>query len=125
MADTGETTAAEIVAAIREKKATAVSLVEAALDRAERLRHLNAFIVLDRDGALAAARQVDAGKRNGPLAGLPIVVKDNINTSDLPTSGGTPALRGVRTARNAPSLQKLLDAGAVVIGKTNLHELAF
>lgn len=125
MADTGETTAAEIVAAIREKKATAVSAVEAALDRAERLRHLNAFIVLDRDGALAAAGQVDAGKRNGPLAGLPIVVKDNINTADLPTSGGTPALRGVRTTRNAPSLQKLLDAGAVVIGKTNLHELAF
>ena len=125
MADTSETTAAEIVAHISSGKVTAVSVVEAALDRAERLKHLNAFIVLNRDGALAAAREVDAGKRTGVLAGLPIVVKDNINTSNLPTSGGTPALQHARPARNAPSLQKLLDAGAVVIGKTNLHELAF
>ncbi|MCC8946068.1 amidase, partial [Bradyrhizobium sp. Arg62] len=125
MADTNETTAAEILADIRAGKVTAVSVVEAALDRAERLKHLNAFIVLNRDGALAAAREVDAGTRTGVLAGLPIVVKDNINTSELPTSGGTPALQHARPARNAPSLQKLLDAGAVVIGKTNLHELAF
>ena len=125
MADSNETTAAEIVAAIRNKKVTAVSVVEAALDRAERLKHLNAFILLNRDGALAAAREVDEGKRTGALAGLPIVVKDNINTADLPTSGGTPALQHARPARNAPSLRKLLDAGAVVIGKTNLHELAF
>ncbi|MGY4175269.1 Asp-tRNA(Asn)/Glu-tRNA(Gln) amidotransferase A subunit family amidase [Bradyrhizobium sp. USDA 4518] len=125
MADTNETTAAEILADIRAGKVTAISVVEAALDRAERLKHLNAFIVLNRDGALAAAREVDAGTRTGVLAGLPIVVKDNINTSELPTSGGTPALQHARPARNAPSLQKLLDAGAVVIGKTNLHELAF
>ncbi|QOZ24694.1 indoleacetamide hydrolase [Bradyrhizobium sp. CCBAU 51753] len=125
MANSTEATAAEIVAAIRDKRVTAVSVVQAALDRAEQLKHLNAFIVLNRDGALAAARQVDAGQRAGPLAGLPIVVKDNINTSDLPTTGGTPALQHARPARNAPSLQKLLDAGAVVIGKTNLHELAF
>ncbi|QPF86768.1 indoleacetamide hydrolase [Bradyrhizobium genosp. L] len=125
MADSSEMTAAEIVAAIRERKLTAVSVVEAALDRAERLKHLNAFIVLNRDGALAAARQVDAGERTGPLAGLPVAIKDNINTSGLPTSGGTPALRHARPARNAPSLQKLLDAGVIMIGKTNLHELAF
>ncbi|MBR0872140.1 indoleacetamide hydrolase [Bradyrhizobium tropiciagri] len=125
MADSSETTAADIVAAIRNKKLTAVSVVQAALDRAEQLKHLNAFILIDRDGALAAAREVDAGKRTGALAGVPIVIKDNINTADLPTSGGTPALQHARPARNAPSLQKLLDAGAVVIGKTNLHELAF
>ncbi|MEN3348489.1 MAG: indoleacetamide hydrolase [Bradyrhizobium sp.] len=122
MANSTEVTAAEIVAAIRDKKLTAVSVVQAALDRAEQLKHLNAFIVLNRDGALAAARQVDAGARTGLLAGLPVVIKDNINTSDMPT---TPALQHARPARNAPSLQKLLDAGAVVIGKTNLHELAF
>jgi len=125
MANSSEATAAEIVAAVRDGKVSAVSVVQAALDRAERLKHLNAFILLNRDGALAAARQVDAGERTGALAGLPIVVKDNINTADLPTSGGTPALQHARPARNAPSLQKLLDAGAVVIGKTNLHELAF
>lgn len=125
MANSSEVTAAEIVADIRDKKVSAVSVVQAALDRAERLKDLNAFILLNRDGALAAARRVDAGELTGALAGLPVVVKDNINTADLPTSGGTPALQHARPARNAPSLQKLLDAGAVVIGKTNLHELAF
>src|SRR6201996_552030 len=125
MAESALTTAAEIVAAIRSKKVTAVSLVQAALDRAEQCGDLNAFILMNRDAALARAAKVDAGEIAGALAGLPIVVKDNINTADMPTSGGTPALQNARPVRNAPSLQKLLDAGAVVIGKTNMHELAF
>jgi Asp-tRNA(Asn)/Glu-tRNA(Gln) amidotransferase A subunit family amidase len=125
MADSSSPNAAEIVASIRDKKMTAVSAVRAALERAEQLKDLNAFIVLNEDGALAAAAQVDAGQKTGALAGLPIVVKDNINTADMPTSGGTPALQTARPAKNAPSLQKLLDAGAIVIGKTNMHELAF
>src|SRR5258705_1197756 len=125
MADSSSPTPAEIVASIRDKKMTAVSAVRAALDRAEQLKDLNAFIILNKDGALAAAAQVDAGQKTGALAGLPIVVKDNINTIDMPTSGGTPSLEPARPAKNAPSLQKLLDAGAVVIGKTNMHELAF
>ena len=125
MADTPSPTAAELVASIRDKKLSAVSAVRAALERAEQLKDLNAFIVLNREGALAAAALVDAGKTTGALAGLPIVVKDNINTADLPTTAGTPALRNARPSRNAPSLQKLLDAGAIVIGKANMHELAF
>ena len=125
MADTPSPTAAELVASIRDKKLSAVSAVRAALERAEQLKDLNAFIVLNREGALAAAALVDAGKVTGALAGLPIVVKDNINTADLPTTAGTPALRNARPSRNAPSLQKLLDAGAIVIGKANMHELAF
>lgn len=125
MADTPSPTAAELVASIRDGKTTAVGAVRAALERAGRLKELNAFIVLNSDGALAAAARVDTGATTGALAGLPIVVKDNINTADLPTSGGTPALRNARPARNAPSLQKLLGAGAIVIGKANMHELAF
>jgi len=125
MADPNVSTAAELVALIRAKTITAVSAVEAALDRADQHGDLNAFITVNRDGALAAARQVDAGKTTGALAGLPIIVKDNINTSDMPTSAGTPALQHARPTRNAPSLQKLLDAGAIVIGKANMHELAF
>ena len=125
MADTSSPTAAELVASIRDNKITAVSAVRAALERAEQFRDLNAFIILNRDGALAAAAKVDAGEKAGALAGLPIVVKDNINTADLPTSAGTPALQNARPGRNAPSLQKLLDAGAIVIGKANMHELAF
>src|SRR5712671_5970875 len=125
MADTTVPTAAETIADIRSKKITAVSAVRAALERAEQAKDLNAFIVLNSDGALAAAGRVDKGETTGALAGLPIVVKDNINTADMPTSGGTPALQHARPTRNAPSLQKLLDAGAIVIGKTNMHELAF
>lgn len=125
MADTSSPTAAEIVAAIRNKKMTAVNAVRAALERAEQCKDLNAFIILNKDGALAAAAQVDSGQKTGALAGLPIVVKDNINTVDMPTSGGTPALQHARPTKNAPSLQKLLDAGAIIIGKTNMHELAF
>ncbi len=125
MADSSSPTAAEIVAAIRDKKMTATSAVRAALERAEQLKELNAFIILNKDGALAAAALVDKGEKTGALAGLPIVVKDNINTSDMPTSAGTPALQHARPTKNAPSLQKLLDAGAIIIGKTNMHELAF
>ena len=125
MTETASPTAAEIVASIRDKKSTAVSVVQAALERAGQHRDLNAFIVMNPDGALAAAAKVDAGEITGALAGLPIVVKDNINTADMPTSAGTPALQHARPVKSAPSLQKLLDAGAIVIGKTNMHELAF
>ena len=97
--------------------------------RAEQLSDLNSLIMLNRAGALAAARKVDASRASGaqlpPLAGLPIVVKDNINTKDMPTTGGTPALENLRPTANAPTLQQLLDAGAIILGKANMHELAF
>jgi indoleacetamide hydrolase len=128
MAQPLPSSAAEIVAAIRSKKLTATSAVKAAIERAEQLKDLNAFILINKDGALAAAAEIDEGLSGpfaGPLAGLPIVIKDNINTADMPTSGGTPALQNAQPSRNAPSMDKLFKAGAVVIGKTNMHELAF
>jgi indoleacetamide hydrolase len=122
-------TANQALAAMKAGTLTSERYVTTLLARAEALKDLNAFITLNASGALAAARQVDALRKSGaalgPLAGLPIVVKDNINTRDLPTTGGTPALRNVQPTANAPTLQKLLDAGAIVRGKTNLHELAF
>ena len=121
--------AAEIISSIRGKRVSAVDVVQAAIERAERLKELNLLITLNREPALAAARRVDAalngGEQLGILAGLPIVVKDNINTKDMPTSGGTPALQNARPIANARSLQKLLEAGAIIIGKANMHELAF
>ncbi|MFH1339840.1 MAG: indoleacetamide hydrolase [Pseudomonadota bacterium] len=118
--------AAEIVAAIREKKITATDVAKAAFARAEQVRDLNALIIVNKDPALAAAAEIDEGGRGQlPLAGLPIVVKDNINTADMPTSGGTPALQKAQPGRNAPSLQKLLKAGVIMVGKANMHELAF
>ena len=119
----------QALAAIRAGRLSAEAYVNTLLARAEQLKDLNAFIVLDKVGALAAAREVDAMRGSGavlpPLAGLAIVVKDNINTRDLPTTAGTAALRNVQPSANAPTLQKLIDAGAIVLGKTNMHELAF
>jgi indoleacetamide hydrolase len=127
MADPSLMSATEIVAAIRDKKITATDVAKAAIARAEQVKDLNALIVLNKDPALAAAAEIDSWSRPGPLplAGLPIVVKDNINTADMPTSGGTPALLNAQPGGNAPSLQKLLNAGVIMIGKANMHELAF
>lgn len=122
-------TASQAVAAIRAGSVSAEAYVTTLIARAEALKDLNALITLNKTGALAAAKKIDAMRAAGTalpaLAGLPIVVKDNINTSELPTTGGTPALKNVQPTSNAPSLQKLLDAGAIVLGKANLHELAF
>jgi len=60
----------------------------------------------------------------GPLHGAPIVLKDNMDTAAMPTTGGTPALKDHRPSANAPIAQALIDAGAIVFGKANLHELA-
>ena len=126
MADPNSMSAVEIVAAIRDKKLKAADLTKAAIARAEQVKDLNALIILNADPALAAAAEIDEWSRGQlPLAGLTIVVKDNINSADMPTSAGTPALQNARTGRNAPSLDKLLKAGVIVIGKANMHELAF
>jgi indoleacetamide hydrolase len=122
-------TASEALSRIRSGRLSAQVYVGAMLDRAERMKDLDALITIDRPGAIEQARKVDAMQAGGAalpvLAGLPIVVKDNINSRDLPTTGGTAALRSVRPTANAPTLQKLVDAGAIVIAKANLHELAF
>ena len=76
-----------------------------------------------------AARKADqaraSGASLGPLHGVPLALKDNLDTAELPTSGGTPGLAGNRPKRNAAIVDKLLGAGAIVLGKTNLHELAY
>jgi indoleacetamide hydrolase len=122
-------TATQTVDAIRTGRMTATQYTETLLTRADRLSGLNSMISLNRTKALAAARAIDAKRSRGDalpaLAGLPIVVKDNINTVDLPTTGGTLALKSVQPTKNAPALQRLIDAGAIVLGKANMHELAF
>jgi indoleacetamide hydrolase len=122
-------TATQALAAYKAGSLTATAYVTNLINRAKSLSDLNAMISLDEAGALAAAKQVDAdraaGKTMGALAGLPIVVKDNINTKGMKTTGGTSSLRNFTPAKNAPSVQKLLDAGAIILGKSNLHEWAF
>jgi amidase len=88
---------------------------------------LNAMITLNpRASEIADALDLEraAGRVRGPLHGVPVVVKDNYETADMPTTGGSIALAGFKTNRDAFQVQKLREAGAVIIGKTNLHELA-
>ena len=130
--DTGELcdlSAAAAVAHMSQGSLTAERYAQALLTRCQSARALNAFITLDPARVLEDARSRDrerlAGVKPGPLFGLPIPVKDSVNTRDYPTTGGTPALRRFRPAEDAPVVAALREAGALVLGKTNLHELSF
>jgi mandelamide amidase len=127
--DLTELGVADAAALIRAKQVTSVELAQAYLARAEANRDLNAFITLDRAAALEAARRADAevaaGTAKGVLHGVPLVVKDNVHVAGLPNTAGTPALREFVPKEHAPTAKRLLDAGAVILGKTNMHELAF
>lgn len=124
-----EWTAEESISAIRERKTSVRDYISIILERARQASALNAFITLTEPEATKAAEALDGAIARGdalpPLAGLAIAVKDNINMRGFPSSAGTEALRRFPVHTTAPSLQKLLDAGAIVIGKTNMHELAF
>lgn len=122
--------AAELAAAICTGEVTAQDVVTQALTRADGVANLNAFVRVDAPGATEAAKAVDAARAEAtleckPLLGVPMVVKDNINVAGLPTTGGTPALADNVPAEDAPVVARLRQAGAIVIGKTNMHELAF
>lgn len=121
--------ATDAVAAMRDGDITAEAYAEALLARCEAGQALNAFIAIRPDFVREAARAADlrrrAGEPLGLLHGLPIPIKDSINTSDLPTTAGTNALRGFQPADDAPAVARLKAAGANVLGKTNLHELSF
>jgi indoleacetamide hydrolase len=110
-------------------KITSQALTAAALARAKASQNLNAFITLDEEGAMKAGAAFDAGRSKKspckPLGGVPIVIKDNIEVAGLPTTAGTPALKGYVPHSDAPVAARLRAAGAIIIGKTNMHELAF
>jgi Asp-tRNA(Asn)/Glu-tRNA(Gln) amidotransferase A subunit family amidase len=120
-----ELTAGEIVAAIAAGRTTCEAVVRACLDRiADREPAVQAWAWLDPDQALAAARAFDRRPMSGPLAGVPVGVKDIIDTSDMPTEWGTPIHRGRRTARDAACVALTRSAGGVVLGKTVTTEFA-
>ena len=129
--DVVEKSIGDLQTALEKKQVTSRQLVEQYLARIDAYDQqgprINAFITLN-PAALTAADALDreraAGKVRGPLHGIPVVVKDNFDTSDMPTTGSTIALAGYRPQRDAFQVARLRAAGAIVIGKTNLHELA-
>ena len=128
-ADLTQLSVTDAAALIHARKLTSVELTQAYIARADANPGLNVYVTLDRAGAVAAAQRADADlatiKRLGPLHGVPLVVKDNTHVAGLPNTAATPALRGFVPKESAPTVQKLVEAGAVILGKTNMHELAF
>jgi amidase len=117
--------AREAARQIADGKLTAEALASAYLDRiTARESVVGAWQHLDRDQALAEARQRDLEPSRGPLHGVPIAVKDLIDTSDMPTTYGSPIYRGNRPAADASCVALARAAGAVVLGKTVTTEFA-
>ena len=108
---------------------SSTAMVAEALARATRFARLNAFITLDAGRAADKAAELDriraGGQLRGPLHGIPLVVKDNIHVAGMPNTAGTPALRVFVPVASNEVVRRLEAAGAIIIGKTNLHELAF
>ncbi|CAD5374888.1 Amidase [Rubrivivax sp. A210] len=110
---------------LQRRELRAETLVRACLERiAEREPLLQAFAVVDAEGALAQARVLDAGAVRGPLHGLPLGVKDLIDTADLPTAYGSPIYAGYRPRADAAVVALCREAGAIVLGKTVTTEFA-
>jgi Asp-tRNA(Asn)/Glu-tRNA(Gln) amidotransferase A subunit family amidase len=129
--DVFEKTIPELSAAMTAGTVTSQALVEAYLARIDAYDHrgpaINAMITINAAAAAQAGaldrERASRGPR-GPLHGIPIILKDNYDTADLPTTAGSIALEGSRPDRDGFQVRKLRDAGAVVIGKANLHEFA-
>ncbi|MBI2165702.1 MAG: amidase [Chloroflexi bacterium] len=127
--DTVALTVAEAARLVRSRKLSPVELVEASLRRVEALdRRLRAFITVLGDQAMAEARkaeaEIGAGNYKGPLHGIPISLKDLFYTRGVLTTAGTGAFDDFVPNYDATVTAKLKEAGAIVIGKNNLHELA-
>ncbi|MDX5421598.1 MAG: amidase, partial [Hymenobacteraceae bacterium] len=126
-----EATIADIHQAFREGSCTCQQLVAAYLKRIEQYDQptkLNAIVVTNPE-AMERARQLDeeyaSTKRLSPLHCIPVIVKDNYNTEGLQTAAGSLALKGFKPAEDAYQVQKLKEAGAVVLAKSNMAEWAF
>jgi aspartyl-tRNA(Asn)/glutamyl-tRNA(Gln) amidotransferase subunit A len=121
--------AVDLAAAVKRGDVSAVACATAFLDRIEATNGtLNAFLAVDRAGALARAADIDArrkaGQPLGALAGLPVAVKDALCTADLPTTCASKMLAGYRPPYDAEVVARLRRADAVIVGKTNMDEFA-
>lgn len=129
--DVAEKSIRQLQAAMAGGQVTSEQLVERYLTRIRAYDQagprLNAVIFINPNAA-AAARALDVERKQrgprGPLHGIPVLLKDNFDTSDMPTTGGSLALRGIVPKQDAFQVLRLRRAGAVFLGKLNLHELA-
>ncbi len=125
--DFAETTVAALRDRIARGKTTAHAASESAIDAAEKLNEtLNAFLEIDREAALKRADEIDARITAGetPALPVPIAIKDNICVKGLQTSCGSRILGPYRPPYNATAIERLLEAGAIIVGKTNCDEFA-
>ncbi|MDP9431637.1 MAG: Asp-tRNA(Asn)/Glu-tRNA(Gln) amidotransferase subunit GatA [Actinomycetota bacterium] len=121
--------AADTASLIAAKDVSAVEVTQAHLDRIAAVdERVHAFLHVDAEGALAQARSVDAavagGEELGPLAGVPLALKDVLVQRDVPTTCGSRILEGWKPPYDATVVTKLRDAGIVILGKTNMDEFA-
>lgn len=117
--------AVDLLAGLRAGRVSSVELVSRALARCAEINpRFNAIVSLDAPGALARARAADekarSGQFTGPLHGLPVTIKDCLDVAGLPAVNGAPELRDNRPGRHAVVVQRVVDAGAIVIGKSNV-----
>jgi aspartyl-tRNA(Asn)/glutamyl-tRNA(Gln) amidotransferase subunit A len=120
----------ELAPLLRRKEISPVELTQACLDRIEKLNPaLNAFITVLADSALAAARtsetEIARGEWRGPLHGIPVALKDLIDTAGVRTTAATERHKDRIPTKDANVVCRLKQAGAVVVGKNNLHEFAY
>jgi len=121
--------AVELSAAVKEGKVTAVEAMEAVLSRVdERESDINAYVTIDREQALKAAaavqEKIEKGELTGPLAGVPVAVKDNLCTEGMRTTCSSKILENFVPTYSAEAVLNLEKAGAVMVGKTNMDEFA-
>lgn len=122
-------TAVELAAAIQEGKTTAVEAARASLERIEEKEELyHCYVTIDKADALAQAEavqnRIEKGELSGPLAGVPMAVKDNLCTAGMRTTCSSRILENFVPAYSAEAVSNLHRAGAVILGKTNMDEFA-
>ena len=119
----------ELAEQIHKRELKCVDVATEFLNNIEQNSHLNAFIYVNREQVLAEAarldQEADTGHFRGPLHGVPISIKDNIHVKEMPNSAGTPSLKIFTPITDSTSVELLRHAGCLILGKNNMHELAF